>query len=88
MSLLERIDPLLEVDVIRRKLGLYWRTRVSELSPASWGCPLKIRSYTVLSLTELLLGVLEGARRKRRDLRTKVAAYETLVVVLAAIVTS
>lgn len=70
MSLLECIHPLLEVDVVRRQLGLCHIARQLE----SLNVLLTISSYPVFSLAKLLFRVLESARRKRRDLRAEVTA--------------
>lgn len=73
VSLLQGIHLLLEVDVVGGKLGLKdviistCDAGFGDVSFASW-----TTTYLVISLAELLLGVLEGARRKGRNLRTKV----------------
>ena len=74
MSLLECVHPLLEVDVVRRELRL---CRVAR-QPLSLDGPLTISSYAVLSLAQLLFGVLEGTRRKWRDLRAKITATDAV----------
>lgn len=68
MHLLQRIDPLLEVDVVGRELGLLFGNQ------SVCGADKQRRSTThlVLGLSQLLLGVLEGTRGEGRNLRPKV----------------
>ena len=80
MNRLERIDALLEVDVVGRKLGLGAANRQSR-QHAGQGSNECTRAKTdlVLGLTKLFLGVLEGARGKRGDLASQGAACERFV---------
>lgn len=87
MSLLERIDTLLEINVVGWQLSLarYQRPEsrraahqvqrdTAKVSAAGHGvkkCEQRggKADHLIIGLTELLLGVLESTRRKRRDLR-------------------
>ena|SRR5689334_3978700 len=71
---LQRIDALLQVDVVWRKLGLSLsQMRSSALAPRR---EVAVRATNlVFSLAKLLLCVLKGARGKRRDLATQRAAF-------------
>lgn len=72
MSLLEGIDLFLEVDVVGGELSLYCADLLTGCVVAGAERELSFPDL-VIGLAKLLLGVLKGARRKRRNRRTKVA---------------
>ena len=81
MDRLQRIDALLEVDVVGRELGLLFSEALATNHPVSEsGTPPGVANL-VLGLTQLLLGVLKGARRKGGNLPTQRAAVSVLAVV-------
>ena len=56
VNLLEGIDALLEIDVVRGKLGLYL-----VMSMYAGHTTITVGAYLVIGLAQLLLGELEGA---------------------------
>lgn len=80
MGLLQGIHPLLEVDVVRRQLGLC-RQKLSAHCACDTAGSHGI-AHLVIGLAKRLLGVLKGARRKGRDLRAEVtgASAEGLAI--------
>jgi hypothetical protein len=79
MDSLQRIDTLLQVDVIRRQLGLVGVNVPCQRSVHDPRFnPPRGDTDLVLGLAELLLRVLESTRGKRRDLATERAALHLL----------
>jgi hypothetical protein len=72
MGLLESIDPLLEVNVVGRKLGLRLAGEDGSAICYKADHGAQMTNYLIIDLTELLLGELEGARRKGRNLSAEI----------------
>jgi hypothetical protein len=88
VDLLEGIDTLLELDIVRRELGLRWLcvNVVIRLKYEAQSKLLRWReseaseslSYLVISLSELLLDILLGPSSKRREGSTMIAIMSVL----------
>lgn len=73
MHLLQGIHPLLKVDVVGRELGLAIAVSSASRNAPKWEMSMNGGAANlVLSLAELLLGVLEGARSKGSNLASQV----------------
>jgi len=79
MGLLQGVGPLLEFQVLIGELGLERcsSNALVETATPDWPQHEQEGTRLVLDLTKLLLGELDGARRKRRELRAKVAVVQS-----------